>query len=385
MFAQLTVGLNIVTLILLLFILYKVKSSIDQQTNYVLFGRVLYATAFFSALALVEVFLASRSGKIFLILHLNAECIRSGFSGIISCLWFIYILSDSDKNRRWIYHKKNFHIILLPAYIFGIFTFIGIGKGLVVGIDMENEDLVKGPFFSAQAIITYGYYTAASFITLLRLLQGKFSKSTKVTKTLFVLLPMTAGIIHMLFPQLVVIWTGLALLLAMEYIDFQEEKVSHDGLTKLNNRRSFDSFLKQSITGQYFSVYLFMIDIDYFKHINDTYGHLEGDNSLIEVSRTLQYLCSEKKAFLARFGGDEFAIILMNASLHEAQDFKNEIYLIFASKDDMRTSDGRSYRIHISAGFARENSANIEEILKNADEALYIEKEKNHINLKHIL
>ena len=89
-----------------------------------------------------------------------------------------------------------------------------------------------------------------------------------------------------------------------------------DPLTGLANRRAFDAALaaefnraKRSST----PIALMMIDVDFFKHFNDTYGHPEGDKCLQKVATNIQQLCKRSMDLVSRYGGEEFAIILPNS------------------------------------------------------------------------
>jgi len=100
-----------------------------------------------------------------------------------------------------------------------------------------------------------------------------------------------------------------------------------DHLTGLYNRRYFDKYLKKIIseTGKkkkHFS--LLMIDIDKFKEVNDKYGHLVGDNVLNELARVLK--ASMRRGDVCfRYGGDEIAVILLEASEEVAENIKQRI------------------------------------------------------------
>ena len=100
-----------------------------------------------------------------------------------------------------------------------------------------------------------------------------------------------------------------------------EEKASFDFLTKLYNRRKFNSFLEYEISKanrykeQYLS--LLLIDIDFFKHVNDTHGHLVGDYILQELSKILT-ICSRATDIVARWGGEEFVVMLPQTNIEQA-------------------------------------------------------------------
>ncbi len=97
-------------------------------------------------------------------------------------------------------------------------------------------------------------------------------------------------------------------------------KASRDGLTNVYNRAFFDDVLRSELqlaerSGRPLS--LLMIDVDFFKRINDTYGHAEGDKVLIQVATTLQSIVRQSD-FLCRYGGEEFAVILPGTDRDQA-------------------------------------------------------------------
>jgi diguanylate cyclase len=145
------------------------------------------------------------------------------------------------------------------------------------------------------------------------------------------------------------------------------EMVYKDHLTKLFNRRYFEEELKKEIYrferyGYIFS--LCMMDINSFKQINDTFGHLKGDeilkyfaNILIENSRTSDILC--------RWGGDEFAVILPNTTLNKIEPYIKKIL------SSLKTPiDGILVNAAIGATPIRLND-NKNSFLERVDEALY--------------
>lgn len=99
------------------------------------------------------------------------------------------------------------------------------------------------------------------------------------------------------------------------------DKVNIDQLTSIYNRRFLEENLTRylqllSRTNGYIA--LFMLDIDFFKKYNDTYGHAAGDLCLKKVARTLQESLSKAEDFVARYGGEEFVVVLSGAKKEEA-------------------------------------------------------------------
>lgn len=111
------------------------------------------------------------------------------------------------------------------------------------------------------------------------------------------------------------------------YVDTSARQISMDKLTQVNNRQNLLGFLEYKLQNHEESMFLMMIDVDYFKDINDTYGHLEGDEALIQVARVLKQSCAdfERRPYIARYGGDEF-IILLEGPRSEADSLCERIH-----------------------------------------------------------
>jgi diguanylate cyclase len=152
-----------------------------------------------------------------------------------------------------------------------------------------------------------------------------------------------------------------------------------DELTAIPNRRGFNAFLEQvrkEATQQQSSFALIIFDIDFFKSINDTYGHLIGDSTLRYIAKLL---ASETKGrdYIARIGGEEFAIILPNTDYNAALKVANNIRLEIASKKLYAKTHTKALTFTVSGGVAtyQMNEA-LEQVIQRADNALY--HSKNH-------
>jgi len=152
-----------------------------------------------------------------------------------------------------------------------------------------------------------------------------------------------------------------------------------DPLTQIDNRRGFDKALAENITHAQVagtSLCLIIADIDFFKKVNDTYGHLVGDNVIRMVAATLKNSIKGKD-LAARIGGEEFAILLPDTPVDGAMKLANDIRLAFEGLDLKKKSTGESLgKITLSFGVAtyREGEA-VDDFINRADEALYQSKE----------
>lgn len=157
---------------------------------------------------------------------------------------------------------------------------------------------------------------------------------------------------------------------------------NEDGLTKIANRRCIDQQLQKEwnrALRDHLPLTICMIDIDYFKKYNDTYGHLEGDHCLQQVAVTLKGLVKRPADMVARFGGEEFVALLPSTDSHGghliAERFRQQIENLNIPHQDSSISS----RVTISIGVATlipGKDVAIESLLSMADKALYAAKEK---------
>lgn len=145
----------------------------------------------------------------------------------------------------------------------------------------------------------------------------------------------------------------------------------NDVLTRLPNR----TFLKQKIeekinkTPDLEFAFLFL-DLDYFKNINDIYGHSKGDYIIQQVATRLQKALL-KNDFIARVGGDEFVVLIENL-----ENLKSQCQLLFNSLEEPFIINNEHNKIGVSIGIALypKDGNTLEELFKNADTAMYVAK-----------
>ncbi|MEO1242635.1 MAG: GGDEF domain-containing protein [Pseudomonadota bacterium] len=151
-----------------------------------------------------------------------------------------------------------------------------------------------------------------------------------------------------------------------------------DFLTQLSNRRCFDLALREMIKGAHANDHplcLIVADIDYFKKINDTWGHHAGDAALVQVATILRNNIKGQD-LLARHGGEEFAIALPYITLHDAQRLAEKIRTMIGDAPLHSDNDERLPPVTMSFGAAAlENGDTAETLFQKADAALYDAKQ----------
>ncbi len=170
----------------------------------------------------------------------------------------------------------------------------------------------------------------------------------------------------------------------MEHAKQVEHLAYHDGLTGLPNRSLFSKLLQQSIQQarrQGWQLMVLFLDLDRFKHINDTLGHEAGDQLLQEVARRLQG-CLRASDTVARLGGDEFVVLL--PAVNEEAYATTVAHKIIALIAKPFVLLGQEFRVTGSVGIATYPQDGLDEqtLTKNADIAMYHAKEQGKNNFQ---
>jgi diguanylate cyclase (GGDEF)-like protein len=162
---------------------------------------------------------------------------------------------------------------------------------------------------------------------------------------------------------------------------FIRAEVEYDALTGIHNRRYFDETIEhviRSLSRSESLLSILMIDIDFFKYYNDTYGHVEGDKCLKAIAQTLAQCIIRADDFVARYGGEEFIVVLPNTDEQGARLIADK--LLNSIRDlnlPHKQSDAAAY-VTISIGGTTGkviHTHNADDFVKRADELMYKSKQ----------
>ncbi|PKM68968.1 MAG: hypothetical protein CVU94_04945 [Firmicutes bacterium HGW-Firmicutes-19] len=150
-----------------------------------------------------------------------------------------------------------------------------------------------------------------------------------------------------------------------------------DPMTGLANRRHFDEYLTlifENARRSGVPISMLMVDVDHFKQINDYYGHLTGDEIVRHFAKIIQSCVNRSTDLVARFGGDEFAIILNDTNLYGAKLIAQKIRQSISESDvgliPKRNQSKVTLSIGIASGYTGQFTSSLE-LVKKADDALY--------------
>lgn len=173
---------------------------------------------------------------------------------------------------------------------------------------------------------------------------------------------------------------------AQDKLNYQ---AAHDSLTGLINRREFENRVNSVLSdmkgnGTYKNHAICCLDLDQFKVVNDTFGHVVGDQLLQKIGTLLQNTVRSSDT-LARLGGDEFGILLKRCTLEEAQSIANDI--LNKVLNYQFHWKGKIFKIGVSIGLVAitKDSADFTDLFRQADAACYLAKDRgrNRIHIYH--
>ena len=235
---------------------------------------------------------------------------------ILPCgLWCFYVRYQIKMDVKEMMRAEL--LLKIPFLVNVVISILSCFYGLYFFVDNMNY-YHRGSLFWLSVVLTYGYFLYATIFVLIN--RKKTEKNIIISLMLFPLPPLIGSIIQVLHYGYAFIWSGAALSLIMIYINIQKNQLYTDHLTGLYNRRLLDIHLTDCLKNNTkpSSIGVIMIDIDKFKNINDTFGHLIGDQALVETANAL------KKSINFKF----IDFLFNKAFFVFGRNFSNFIYII---------------------------------------------------------
>lgn len=219
-------------------------------------------------------------------------------------------------------------------------------------VDTQNV-YARGPLFWVFMVMCLAYFGDVYFAAAKKTgREGSENHKMRVRYLkIYPLFPLAGAALQGVFFGISVIWIGAMISLLVIYFNLQNAQITTDALTGLNNRRSFINFMShrlQNGSGDK-ALFLFMIDVDDFKHINDEYGHVAGDTALRQVAQLL-IRAVRRSDFIARVGGDEFVVVGERDTQAMALASRQAIWDEFESFN--QKEEHPPYTLMVSIGYA---------------------------------
>ena len=292
--------------------------------------------------------------------------------------WLCYVESALDS--RFIKTKYLKHIAKIPVIVIIVGVIASVYHGSFFYID-DNNVYHRGPYVMVHVAMCQLYTILTSLHAFVKSVRCKVYLKKKEYRILsmFLFFPLLIGIIQIIAPEIPSVSVGVTLAFLFVYIDLQNLLISVDTLTGLNNRNQLIRFLSSKIKADSdkSKLYLFMLDVNKFKKINDSYGHVEGDKALIRCANALKEANKNSRNFIGRYGGDEFIIIAELDNNEDAMRLCENVRLALFKECE---KDGIVYDLSLSFGFIKYESGfkTIQSFVAAADEKLYEAKQERN-------
>lgn len=329
---------------------------------------------------------------------------------IFDCLWVYATLSPAEEGETvtFILATLNVITISLAAYFWCCFIKDMVDatraddskrkypRGPIVcvciaytlfygtGFDLSriSEPTPLNALYSLLFLVPIGYCLRASYLCLRHAFTHYEEHTLYLAYAVFPLMPVVASLFELVFWMLPFMCYTFMGAIVFIYLFFLESLISKDTLTELGNRNKLMSRLASQLEAPPADrlVFLLMMDVDRFKTINDTYGHVEGDRALRVIAESLRSVERQWKPgypfFPARYGGDEFIVLGECETRAEADGAKTFLRLMLSEiVEDLHLP----YQLEVSIGLAvfdRGKPCALQAFIEQADAALYEDKRK---------
>ena len=292
-------------------------------------------------------------------------------STMMGYYWLCYVETALDS--KFIKTKYLKHIAKIPVIVVIAGVIASVYNGAFFYIDTNNV-YRRGDYILIHVAMCQLYSIITSVHAFVMSFKCKVCIKAKEYRILsmFLIFPLAIGIIQVIVPNVPSVGVGITLAFVFVYIDLQNLLISVDTLTGLNNRNQLIRFLSTKMRSDVDrrNLYVFMLDVNKFKKINDSYGHVEGDMALIRCANALKAANKNTRNFIGRYGGDEFIII---AELDGDEDAVRLCETVRQALIKECEKDGIVYDLSFSFGFVqyKPEMKNLQAIVAAADEKLY--------------
>ncbi len=363
--------------ILLLFLIitdFGYKNTVKKDLSNKFFDYMVYTNLVLLVTDAIGWFSDGRVLPVYHYVNYYTNLINYAVHPIYGAVWLIYCIEKLCYKSSNM--KKHIPYILAPTIIIFILTLFNYKhKGLF--FISETNVYHRGEYYVIFSFLIFLYLIYSVFLIIKNLIKEKDDYEYRKNKILLVysIFPTVGFVLQTLFYGINVVWFLSVVSLLIIYFNFQNVQITTDQLTGINNRRKFETYMNRKIYTQSEdeTLFLFMIDIDNFKKINDTFGHLVGDKAIKEASELL-IESIEREDFIARLGGDEFVVVGERKSEDEINEAITRIRQVVYESNH---KNKRDYTLSFSIGYSckkYDSEKNIDNMLFEADDLMYKDK-----------
>lgn len=375
---------NVVCLILFGIMLVHDLLGGDRQEKQIKYDRALISFMLYFA---ADIFLTAVNSGVLPLNRISVALVNFAdyvLMAAITITWLYYAMAVEQIKNRNTRRTRTFIIIPFIIATSVLLIIYAISPGVLMNDALEMQPafyvlMILVPVINMAAVLFYSYRRA---------LTEKNPDDRKMFMQIgtFPLMVIIGGVIEVfLLPFMPIFCFCSAILMLIFYIKSMDVQISVDPLTRLNNRGQLMRYALQS--GHVFEegskTFVIMLDVNDFKNVNDTFGHAEGDRALVIIADALRKAAAafSESAFICRYGGDEF-VMIVHAADEEA--LKPLFDIIRSGIEYECKAQGTPYILSVSLGSAefRSEADSIQECMRRADIKLYEDKKRSKAGIR---
>lgn len=368
---------NVICGLILVVLSYQLNRQYKLLTDNRYFLEIVMATLIMAVSDVIWSLVEGKSGAVFRGVNIVTNAVYLYQAAVISFIWLMYVIYKVFPKRT-----KNVYMAIcllsIPAVILFVLVVFSQKYHLIYYVN-EMNIYTRGKYREVQSWICLFYIILASVLAFIHAFKQKTKRDRRYYffHGIFGLAPAVCSYIQVLTYELPFSMIGMAVSILFLYLTVQSKQISDDSLTGVNNRLQFNLYTDSLFSAKKSKkpYYLLMMDVNKFKKINDNFGHFEGDRALVKVADALVEVCDIQNDFVARYGGDEFAVI---CSRKNEDEIRNLITSINNKVKEFNSPDCDKYDLNLSIGFTLINFENDtpESAIQRADKMMYKEKSK---------
>lgn len=370
--------INTFIFLLCIYILFKITPDLGKKSQVAVFRAFVIAACMFIVLNTIHTLQQEDYIKLSRVGYtIVAFFIYLIISYVSFCYYSVTIMRFEEQL------SKNKFIKVFGSIPFGISFIalvISLFNGMCFSVD-ENVTLQLGPLYLLIPLCSLAYFIAIIVISLVFLIRTKTPKIRR--NCLILIFTVTFLIFWVILDNFV---EGISLLpvaiffvVLVLFINMLQQNVYIDSLTNISNRRKCEEHLAAqiSISSSINKYIVYILDLNSFKIINDTYGHGEGDRALIMLADVIRKQADIHKGYCFRYGGDEFIITMRVNDSFDPKSIMDDIQKDLTKECEIQD---KKYSLTISYGYiyCDNNAKSVTYYLNNADKMLYENKKIYH-------
>lgn len=365
------VDLNIFMMMICMIMYFSCRSMNEKQMVHQQIFRLLILSNFaLLALESVTWMLDGRATPALIVLYSVVTVFLYLLTPVPAALGALYVSCQQFHDTQRL--KREVVLFGIPIIVSSLITLITPLTGIWFTIDSANV-YRRGALYPIFAVLSFWPVLYATVSILVH--RRRLSKKFRILMLLFMVPPVIGTAVQVLYYGITLLWSSITISIFLVYSNMQNDQIYVDHLTGVFNRRQLDTLLSDRIRSARNNVPLscVMLDIDHFKKINDTLGHVSGDEALKDASAILKG-CIRKGDFLARFGGDEFVILTDIDNEAALKDLSERIGENVRKFNRMQQ---RPYTLDFSVGYAiydPNSNWNMNDFISYVDNLMYLNK-----------